>query len=183
MPLTAAEVLSIALSCAPSTAPPTLLAVAKVESGLEPLAIGSPAALRGPVARTRHEANLVARSLIAAGHDVDLGLAQINVRNLPRLGMTIEDAFDPCRNLKAASRILGEGYGRAAASLGPGQSALRVALSLYNTGHPARGFANGYVARVLAAAAAPGPVAATPSRPTEAATGAFVITLTEGPRP
>jgi type IV secretion system protein VirB1 len=37
-----------------------------------------------------------------------------------------------------------------------GEQALRVAFSMYNTGHPARGFGNGYVARVERAGAALG---------------------------
>jgi type IV secretion system protein VirB1 len=98
------------------------------------------------------EAVAEAGRLVAAGRDIDLGLGQINVRNLRALGMSVEDAFDPCRNLQAAGRVLADGYWRGVTRAGPGQPALRIALSLYNTGHLRRGFANGYVARVSAAA-------------------------------
>lgn len=161
MLLDLATFLTLATSCAPAVAPTTLLAVAQVESGLNPLAIGvnGPAPSR-PRARSTEEAVRQAEALIATGRDVDLGLAQINVRNLARLGLTVPDAFDPCRNLQASARVLAEGYQRALPSAGAGQAALRTALSIYNTGHPERGFRNGYVAKVLARAGA-----ASPERP------------------
>ena len=161
MLLDLATFLSLAAACAPGVAPPTLLAVARAESGLDPLAIGvnGPAFPRSRV-QLMSEAVRRAEALIASGRDIDLGLAQINVRNLPRLGLTVSDAFDPCRNLAASARILGEGYRRALPSAGAGQPALRAALSIYNTGDPDRGFQNGYVARVLANAVPPPAAAA-----------------------
>jgi len=164
-------VVDLAAQCAPHVDPATLLAVARAESGLDPLAIGvNRARGRRPTATTAAEAAAAARALIAAGRDIDLGLGQINVRNLPRLGLSIEAAFDPCRNLAAAAQVLSEGYARGQARHGAGQAALRVALSVYNTGHLERGFANGYVARVLAQAG--GAVRASP-----------VATATEPPPP
>lgn len=154
MLLDLATFLTLATACAPSVAPTTLLAVARVESGLDPLAIGvnGPSGLDGH-AETVDDAVRQAERLVAAGRDIDLGLAQINVRNLPRLGLTVADAFDPCRNLQASARVLAEGYQRALPIAGAGQAALRVALSFYNTGRPDRGLRNGYVARVVAQAA------------------------------
>src|SRR5690606_8108839 len=116
-----------------------------------------------PRPRTVAAAVQTAQGLVAAGHDVDLGLGQINVRNLARLGLTLETVFEPCRNLAAAAAVLRDGYARGRALHGPGQAALRVALSVYNTGDPQRGFANGYVARVVAHAAPPAPH--TPAEP------------------
>lgn len=160
MPLDPPTLLALASACAPAIAPSTLLAVARAESGLDPLAIG----VNGPrasriVARTLPEAVAAAERLAAEGRNFDLGLAQINVRNLPWLGLSLEAAFDPCRNLAAAGAVLSRGYRQGVATAGPGQGALRIALSLYNTGHPARGFANGYVARVTGRADRPRPAA------------------------
>jgi len=165
-------VLSLAAQCAPGVAPPTLLAVARAESALDPLAIG----INGPAGprvqpTTLKEAATAARALVAAGRDIDLGLGQINVRNLRRLGLSFEDAFDPCRNLAAAGRVLADGYRRGVAEAGPGQPALRIAFSIYNTGHHRRGFVNGYVARVTGPALArsparpPSPAAVKPQPP------------------
>jgi type IV secretion system protein VirB1 len=68
------------------------------------------------------------------------------------LGLTVETVFDPCTNIRAASALVVEGYGR---SLGDGddeQGALHQMLSIYNTGDPQSGFTNGYVEKVLARA-------------------------------
>lgn len=169
MPLEPAAVVDIATLCAPAVPPATLLAIARVESGLEPLAIGVNGGGRRPRPRTRKAAVRDAERLIAAGRNIDLGLGQINVRNLGWLGLSVADAFDPCRNLAAAADVLTDGYRRAAARLPDGPGRLRAALSFYNTGHPSRGLANGYVDRVVAAAGgdlpAPSPPGGPPGEP------------------
>jgi type IV secretion system protein VirB1 len=145
-------ILMLAQHCAPDVAPETLISVAHVESRFDPLTIG----VNGQRPRTLHpsskaEAVRQAGALIASGVSVDLGLGQINSRNLGWLGLSLEDAFDPCRNLAAAAKVLASNYATAA----PGQdaqAALRVAFSMYNTGDAARGFRNGYVQKVSAAA-------------------------------
>lgn len=146
-------VLALAQSCAPSASASTLAAIAHVESRFDPLAIGvnrGRAQFDRP--RSPEEAAHLSRRLIRAGFNIDLGLAQINSRNLGWLGLSVEDAFDPCRNLQAAARVLQAGYRPVDASDGERQRALRVALSRYNTGHASRGFDNGYVAKVERAA-------------------------------
>lgn len=149
-----ADLLALASKCAPLTAPATVASIVQVESGRFPLAIGVNGAPRLAVkARSPQDAAAKARALIAAGRSVDLGLAQINSRNLARLGLSIEAVFEPCRNLAAAQTILQEGYARGRSRGEPEQAALRTALSVYNTGHPTRGLANGYVDKVAAAAA------------------------------
>lgn len=147
-------VLALAQSCAPMASPATLAAIAHVESRFDPLAIGvNREGVSPPRPRSAAEATRVARTLIRDGFNIDLGLAQINSTNLGWLGLRIEDAFDPCRNLAAAGRVLQVGYRPRDNSDAERQRALRVALSRYNTGHAARGFTNGYVAKVERAAA------------------------------
>ena len=144
---------ALADNCAPAVAAETLIAVAKVESGFNPLAIGvngQPAVRVRAINRT--DAAAKAQALIEAGRSVDLGLAQINSRNLEWLGLSVDAAFDPCRNLAASARVLQDGYARAAPKAVGEQPALLTALSYYNTGHPERGFRNGYVAKVTKAA-------------------------------
>lgn len=153
MSLDPAIVLALATQCAPGVSAQTMLALAHAESGLDPFAIGVNGGDRPRVrARTAAEAVALARAHIAAGRDVDLGLAQINVRNLARLGLTLEAAFDPCRNLAASAQVLADGYARGVRRVGSGQAALRIALSYYNTGDAGRGLRNGYVNRVIASA-------------------------------
>lgn len=141
------------LACAPQVAPSTMRAIVRVESGGRPYALnvnGAQKLLRQP--RSRHEAEAWASWLVARGYSVDLGLAQVNSGNLARLGLSPAQLLDPCINLRAGARILTESYLGAARRYGGGQTALRAALSAYNTGNYRAGLANGYVARVTAAA-------------------------------
>lgn len=152
MAISIAAALVLAAQCAPSVAPETLLSVVQVESRFDPLAIGVNGTPRVAVLPVSvDEAVAKAEALIASGRNIDLGLAQINSRNLSWLGLDVRAAFDPCTNLRAAARVLQAGYARSDARHGE-QAALRTALSYYNTGHPVRGFNNGYVARVTSAA-------------------------------
>jgi type IV secretion system protein VirB1 len=162
MPLTLPEILLLAAQCAPAVAPETLLSVVQVESRFDPLAIGVNGKPRVAISpSTPREAVAKASALIAAGRSVDLGLAQINSKNLGWLGLTVDGAFDPCRNLAAAARVLQVGYEGGADA----QPALRRALSRYNSGDARRGFANGYVAKVERAATEVVPaIQARPSR-------------------
>ncbi|MBS0412278.1 MAG: lytic transglycosylase domain-containing protein [Proteobacteria bacterium] len=153
MVLPLSTVMALALQCGSAAPPTTLAAIARAESGFDPFAIG----VNGIHARRLHpssaaDAALVARQLIGAGESVDLGLAQINSRNLAWLGLSVDDAFDPCANLAASARVFAEAYGRAFRAGAAPSTAARTALSYYNTGSPVRGFTNGYVAKVLAAA-------------------------------
>ncbi len=142
----------LAASCAPHVAVETLAAVARTESGFDALTLHDNTTGRSYHPATSGDAIALAVELVTvARHSVDLGLMQINGANLPRLGLTLADAFDPCRNLAAADQVLVAGY--AAPVLGADtQPAVRQALSRYNTGDPAHGLANGYVGRVQASA-------------------------------
>lgn len=148
-----AVALDLAQQCAPSVAPATILAIAHAESSFDTLAINVNNGPRLRPASDPADAARLARRYIVAGYSVDLGLGQINSNNLGWLGLSVEDAFDPCRNLAAAARVIGLNYRAAERSGATGQDAMGIALSLYNTGKPRRGFANGYVARVYRSAA------------------------------
>lgn len=141
--------IALAQACAPFVPPPTMLEVVRVESGGQPLALnvnGLPPGQQ-PHPRSLPEAVQAAAYHIAQGRDVDVGLVQINSRNLPALGYSLVQAFDPCSNLRGGAVILTANYLGAVRKYGPGLLSLQVALSLYNTGDYERGFANGYVGR------------------------------------
>lgn len=136
------------LACAIGVAPTTMDAITGVESHWNPLALhvnGWTGAQ--PQAHDAAEAVVLARGFIARGYSVDIGVAQVNSRNLPRLGYTVEQIIVPCTNLAAGARILQGYYAQAVQQFGEGQRALMSALSGYNTGSLWRGFANGYVAK------------------------------------
>lgn len=141
--------LALALDCAPNVAPTTIAAIVRVESAGDPLAINvnTPNGPKRIRVATLREAVDAARREIAVGNTVDIGLMQINSRNLAPLGATLADAFEPCRNLELGAAILTDAYSRALAKHPEPQAALRAALSAYNTGDFHRGFRNGYVSR------------------------------------
>ncbi len=143
--------IDLILTCAPDVAPQTVQEIIRVESGGNPLAININGASLARPAIDVADAVKLASSAMAAGHTVDLGLMQVNSANLPKLGYTVEQMFDSCTNLKAGAAILTVNYGRAVERHGPGQEALKAALSAYNTGSFERGFRNGYVARYYGA--------------------------------
>ena len=135
-------------ACAPNVAPVTLQAIARVESGDTPLAVNvNGTGVQPPPAGNAQEAAHVAERYIARGYSVDIGLMQVNSRNLAALRITVAQVLDPCRNIRAAATILTADYAAAARTRGDGQAALQAALSAYNTGDFYRGFVNGYVAR------------------------------------
>lgn len=133
--------------CAPNVAPQTTEQVIQVESSGNPLAININGAKLPRKPTDAADAAKIAREYIGKGYSVDLGLMQVNSRNLPGLGYSVEDMFEPCKNIAAGSRVLTDFYTSARAKYPNAQSALRAALSAYNTGSFQAGFTNGYVAR------------------------------------
>ena len=162
-PLSATEFRDLAKQCLPDAPLSTLRAIAKVESAYNPLAISinypekastslgfdegvlelsrQPASIREAVQWTKW--------FYARGLTVSIGLMQVNAEHLPALGLSLEQAFEPCANLKAGWTILNAKYRAAAAVIGKGQLALHAAISSYNSGSPTAGFNNGYVENVL----------------------------------
>jgi type IV secretion system protein VirB1 len=146
------------LACAPNVAPATLNAIIQVESGGNPLALhvnGSDQ--QPPPARDPAEAARMAKSYVDMGYSVDVGLMQVNTRNLATTGHSIQQALDPCTNILHGSTILSADYARASRTRGDDPYALLAALSAYNTGDFHRGFDNGYVAQVLSGNQSAGP--------------------------
>jgi type IV secretion system protein VirB1 len=133
-----ATVISLAATCAPQVAPETLAAGARVESGFSTLQIYDNSARRSYEPGTKDEAIALAKELAGHGHSIDLGLAQINSRNIQSpwgsgwLHISLEETFDECANLRAAAEEL-------------------TLWSRYNTGNPERGLKNGYVSRIVSA--------------------------------
>lgn len=148
MTLPAAVIMGLAAQCAPSVAPATIAAIVQTESQGFEWALNVNGLGRKIVPTSREQAVELARHYIGKGHSVDLGLGQINSRNMKALGLTWDNVFDPCTNIAAAGAVLSGNYHSVRAGLHP-QRALRIALSMYNTGSQSRGFSNGYVGRVV----------------------------------
>lgn len=126
----------LARTCASSVHENTMQALVRVESNFNPYAIGVVnGAVKQP--RTLDQAIDTAKSLFDDGKNFSLGLAQINIHNLEKYGLTFESVFNPCDNLKAASAILSDCYNRAD---GNEQEALQKAFSCYYSGNFKTGF-------------------------------------------
>ena len=165
MQFTTAAILGLAAHCAPGVAPSTIAAVVHTESRGYQFALHVNGGSRQPARPTNAvDAARVARSYIAQGYSVDLGLGQINSNNMSALGLKWDSVFDPCTNLGAAGKVLSGNYHRVRDGRMP-QEALRVALSMYNTGSRTRGFRNGYVGRVLSNAGVSNGIAPAPYAP------------------
>ena len=148
--LSVSAVMALALIYGQPVAPKLITDQALVESGLDPLAIHD-----NTTGQSFHPADGAAAlaqlaELDRRGDDFDAGLMQINRRNWAWLGLNATSAIDPTASIAAAARLY-------------------VAISRYNTGSPDRGFANGYVSKVLAAGRAVPAAPAQPSAPPIAA--------------
>lgn len=145
-----ADFSALAQRCAPGVAVETLWAIAQAESHANPHAIGingNTRLLRRP--GSPREAAGWSRWLTRHGYNIDLGLMQINAKNLPGFGLTFETVFDPCTNIAAAAGLLTRHYLDAAPTWGAGQGGLMAALRAYNTGKVDHsGAGDRYVARV-----------------------------------
>ena len=149
MHFTTAAILGLAAQCAPNVAPSTIAAIVETESrGYQSAPNVNGLGRRPARPATAADAGRVASSYVSKGYSVDLGLGQINSRNMRWLGLTWDTVFDPCTNIAAAGRVLAGNYQTVRPAYDP-QTALRVALSMYNTGSQVRGFRNGYVGKVL----------------------------------
>ena len=175
-----ATFLAFALACAPQVDADTARALVQVESGFNPWAIGVVGGALERQPQDRAEALATARVLRHAGWNFSVGLAQINIANVDRLGLTLEDAIEPCANLAAMQTVLRDCFDRAGSSepnaVHP-QVALRAALSCYYSGNFTTGMKQGYVHQVARAALHQRPVPLPTTHPTP-----FPIALTTTPK-
>ena len=165
LPAQRLDIATLQSRCLPAVPLTTLSAIIRVESGGNPNAmqIDFPRALlkqwhlpegtlrlkRQPA--TKREALEWLDYFERHGIFVDLGLMQVSTAEAQRRGLPAESLLDPCFNLRAGWQILDSAYQLEVKTYGPGQEALRHAISRYNTGDTQRGIDNGYLARVIAA--------------------------------
>jgi type IV secretion system protein VirB1 len=136
--------------CAPNAGRRTMAAIVRVESDGNPLAMHDNNLNKTFVPKDVNQGVVWANELLALHHSVDLGISQVNSFNLPRLHLSVRDAFDACTNVHAGATILASDYRAAALQFGAGQFALRRAIGAYNTGSLYAG--STYIHRILEAA-------------------------------
>lgn len=88
-----------------------LVAIAKVESGFRPFVIninqnGKSVKVINP--KSLQEAVVYLQYLHQNGFNYDVGVGQINVSNIKRLGLNPVDLLNPCNNIKVSAYILKE---------------------------------------------------------------------------
>ena len=118
--------LELLMMCAPAVDPVTMAAIVKQESGGQPWVVNNNTTRKSITFASKALAVAAAVVAVGRGESVDMGLAQINSNNLPLLGLSVDQVFDPCTNIAAGAKILASGYGRT--------GSLGGALSMYNTG-------------------------------------------------
>ncbi|MFC7208875.1 transglycosylase SLT domain-containing protein [Comamonas endophytica] len=129
--------LELLAACAPNVAPATIQKIIHVESRGNPIAVNANdrvvAGKDGTKTRVRFKAPIpiqsaqdavtVAYAAIEAGHSVDLGYMQVNSRNLPALGMSVEEMLsDGCKNVAAGAQVLAAFYASALPRFGSEQA-------------------------------------------------------------
>jgi type IV secretion system protein VirB1 len=165
LPAQRLDIAALQSRCLPAVPLTTLSAIISVESGGNPNAmqIDFPRALvkqwhlpegtlrlkRQPA--TQREALEWLDYFERRGIFVDLGLMQVSTAEAQHRGLSVESLLDPCFNLRAGWQILDSAYQLEVKTYGPGQEALRHAISRYNSGDTRRGIDNGYLGRVIAA--------------------------------
>ena len=118
--------------------------VVRVESSYNRYAIGVVGGRLVRQPKTLPEALATVRMLEGRGFNFSIGLAQVNRYNLDKYGLgSYEEAFEPCANLRAGSKILAECYHRAGRDWGK-------SFSCYYSGNFSTGFRHGYVQKIYA---------------------------------
>ena len=125
--------LALLQACAPEVAPVTMAAIIGTESSGWPWTININGLPGGSMRfSTKQAAIAAATRYILMGYKVDMGIAQVDSENLSWLGLSVQQAFNPCSNLKAAQKILIGAYRQAGAN---GTQSLDGAFQAYNSGN------------------------------------------------
>ena len=136
--------------CAPPEHATMMQKIIVAESGGNSLAIHDNRSGKSYFPNNLSEALAIAQRLMADKNaSIDLGLAQINSKNLKRFNASLEDAFDPCSSVKMGSVIFAEALQNAKSAGLTGDAAIRAALSQYNTGRLNSSIGAAYASRVL----------------------------------
>lgn len=140
------DMIGIALlqQCAPEVAPVTMAAIVQTESSGWPWTINVNGMPGGSMRFNDQQAAVAAATrYIRMGYRVDMGIAQVDSENLSWLGLSVQQAFNPCGNLRAAQRILVGAYHQAGAN---GTQSLDGAFQVYNSGNTS---GDGHYAKVV----------------------------------
>jgi type IV secretion system protein VirB1 len=148
-------------TCAPNMNKTTAAAIVSRESGFNSWSILDDTTMRSYSPASYQGAIDLAHALLAQGHNLDLGLGQVNSVHLGQPGLTVETMLHPCANLTEAQAVYNAAFTRTHDE--------RRALIAYNgSGAKSPGYADAviaakrspFVAAVLSSLAVPVPIAA-----------------------
>lgn len=136
------EFYALAQQCAPHVEKQVMAGITRVESGFNPYAIG---VVGGAIKQPRNlsEARQAVQKLERQGKNYSVGLSQVNKINFRTYGLTLNNMFDPCTNLRAGSSIFKKCFDRAGRTYGNKYSydgKIRLASSCYYSGNFRTGF-------------------------------------------
>jgi type IV secretion system protein VirB1 len=147
--MTAILFIDLAAQCAPQVPVDLLAAIARVESGIHAWAVrsGEPA----EIAKSAGEGVAVTVGRLDQGQDVLVGLMGLDARTLNADGLSYLEAFDACRNLEAAGRVI-DRFWQAADKMGvsPSQAERYVIRGYFQHAFARAGSVDTYEARVRA---------------------------------
>lgn len=142
---------SLIQHCVPSIAQASMMSIVQIESRGNPLALGLNKGYKLQFQpQTKAQAHKWVEYLDKHNYNFDIGLAQVNIKNINKSEYSATDVLDPCTNLKLGSSILIKNYTNALVYSKSSSEAWQKAISAYNTGNFHSGFTNGYVGRVYA---------------------------------
>lgn len=128
--------------CQTQVDPSVLKRLIDNESSRNPYAVAVVGAAPVNQPKTKEDAIAIAENLKKDGFSFSLGLMQINDKNFPAYDLTIQDAFDACKNIEVGADIYSKCYIRAK-NLTPNKSHKKLlddAASCYYSGNFLRGY-------------------------------------------
>jgi soluble lytic murein transglycosylase-like protein len=118
-------------------------AIVRTESSANPFAVAVVGHVLSSQPTSLDQAQTLVNALKDKGLNYSIGLGQINQTNFSRYGITHENGFDVCTNLKVSSQILKACYDRF--------GSWGEAYSCYYSGNAVTGFRHGYVDKIYSA--------------------------------
>src|ERR1700747_707898 len=133
-PLAPSEFNALAQRCAADVPVITLRAIARTESAFRPYALSLNYPKRAAAEQGLHgggmflarqtrrleEARAATRYLVNRGKTVSIGLLQINSEHAADFGLTWDQLFDPCTNMRIGAHLLTAYYRHVSAGVGDG---------------------------------------------------------------
>ncbi len=102
---------SLIQHCVPNIAQASMLAIVQVESKGNPLALSLNKGYKLQFQpQSKAQAQKWVEYLDKHSYNFDIGLAQVNIKNVNKYGYKATDLLDPCINLKIGSSILIKNY-------------------------------------------------------------------------